>query len=58
VRCEDEPLVGQALEWNRAALDFADALHLASSRAAERFGTFDLALIKPATAAELAVYEP
>ena len=58
VRCEDEPRVRQALTWNRANLDFADALHLASSRRAERFATFDLALIKRATAAELAVYEP
>jgi predicted nucleic acid-binding protein len=58
VRCEDEPLVRQALEWSGANLDFADALHLASSRTAERFVTFDPALIKGATAAGPAVSEP
>jgi predicted nucleic-acid-binding protein len=58
VRCEDEPVVRQALAWNRATLDFADALHLASSQTAERFATFDLDLIKGATAAALAVTEP
>jgi|tagenome__1003787_1003787.scaffolds.fasta_scaffold20762944_2 predicted nucleic-acid-binding protein len=58
VRCEDEPVVRQALAWNRANLDFADALHLASGRNTERFATFDLALIKNATAAGLAVSEP
>ncbi|WP_204848424.1 type II toxin-antitoxin system VapC family toxin [Rhodopila globiformis] len=58
VRCEDEPAVRQALEWNRANLDFADALHLASGRTAERFVTFDLGLIKGATTAGIAVSEP
>jgi predicted nucleic-acid-binding protein len=58
VQCEDEPVVRQALEWNRANLDFADALHLASGRNAERFVTFDLELIKNATTAGLAVSEP
>jgi predicted nucleic acid-binding protein len=58
VRCEDEPVVRQALAWNRANLDFADALHLASSQTAERFATFDLDLIERATAAGLAVNEP
>jgi predicted nucleic-acid-binding protein len=58
VRCEDEPVVRQALAWNRENLDFADALHLASSPTAERFATFDVGLIKGATAAGLAVTEP
>ncbi|MFL5284666.1 MAG: type II toxin-antitoxin system VapC family toxin [Rhodopila sp.] len=58
VRCEDEPVVRQALAWNRANLDFADALHLASGRTAERFVTFDHELIKGAIAAGLAVSEP
>jgi predicted nucleic-acid-binding protein len=58
VRCEDEPVVRQALAWNRANLDFADALHLASGRTAERFVTFDQGLIKGASAAGLAVSEP
>ncbi len=46
VRCEDEAAVTQALAWSRDSLDFADALHLASSRVASRFVTFDQALIK------------
>ncbi len=46
VRCEDEPLVRQALAWSRNGVDFAAALHLAASRAAERFATLDHALIK------------
>jgi predicted nucleic-acid-binding protein len=58
VRCEDEPVVRRALAWSRENLDFADALHLASRASAERFVTFDLGLIKGATAAGLAVTEP
>nr|WP_294517299.1 type II toxin-antitoxin system VapC family toxin [uncultured Rhodopila sp.] len=58
VRCEDEPVVRQALAWNRENLDFADALHLASSPTSERFVTFDPGLIKGATVAGLAVTEP
>lgn len=50
VRCEDEPAVVQALSQSGAGLDFADALHLASSRAVTRFATFDDALIKLAAA--------
>ena len=48
VRCEDEASVLQALAWSRQGLDFADALHLASSRTAGRFATFDRALIRGA----------
>ena len=51
VRCEDEPVVRQAVAWSLGGLDFADALHLAASRTAERFATFDRALIKAAAAA-------
>jgi predicted nucleic-acid-binding protein len=58
VRGEDEPLLRQALAWNRDGMDFADALHLASSRTAERFATFDLGMIKAATGLGLAVSEP
>jgi predicted nucleic acid-binding protein len=50
VRCEDETAVTQALAWSQEGLDFADALHLASSRAVTRFATFDHALIKLAAA--------
>lgn len=58
VRCEDEPLLRQALAWNRDGMDFADALHVASCRTSVRFATFDLALIKQATGAGIAVSEP
>lgn len=50
VRCEDEPAVLQALRWRQEGLDFADALHPASSRTVGRFATFDRALIKLAAA--------
>ena len=41
VTVEDPPAVAQALSWLSEGLDFADALHLASSQAAETFCTFD-----------------
>ncbi len=58
VRTEDEPLLRQALAWNRDGMDFADALHLASSRTASRFATFDRAMIDAAVMTGLAVSEP
>jgi predicted nucleic acid-binding protein len=41
VDLEDAPAVAQALDWFTAGMDFADALHLASSGGAARFATFD-----------------
>lgn len=41
---EDRPTVVRALGWCGQGLDFADALHLASSGRAEAFATFDRAL--------------
>jgi predicted nucleic-acid-binding protein len=38
---EDRAAVGRALSWYARGMDFADALHLASSRAAIQFVTFD-----------------
>lgn len=38
---EDEGAVAQALDWFAAGMDFADALHLASSAGARQFSTFD-----------------
>jgi predicted nucleic-acid-binding protein len=58
VRCEDEPGVRQALTWSHEGLDFADALHMVASRAAERFATFDRALIKVAATIGVAVSAP
>lgn len=50
VRCEDKDSAAAALDLMRQGLDFADALHLASSGAAERFASFDRALARRARA--------
>jgi predicted nucleic-acid-binding protein len=49
VRVEDPTAVADALEWYERGLDFADALHLASSGAAECFATFDRKMAQRAT---------
>lgn len=41
---EDRPAIARALDWYGQGLDFADALHLASSGRADSFVTFDRAL--------------
>jgi predicted nucleic-acid-binding protein len=42
ISVEDAPGVRRALEWFKAGMDFADALHLASSAdQVEHFATFD-----------------
>lgn len=41
---EDRGAVLQAVAWHGAGMDFADALHLASSAAAAAFATFDRGL--------------
>ena len=41
VEVEDLNEVSMALDWHEQGLDFADALHLASSGKAGRFATFD-----------------
>jgi predicted nucleic-acid-binding protein len=38
---EDRAAVGRALSWYAQGMDFADALHLASSKGALQFVTFD-----------------
>jgi len=48
VRAQNADLVNQALRWSAQGLDLADALHLVLSGKAERFATFDEALIKQA----------
>lgn len=48
VQCEDLASVQEALELAGRNLDFADALHVASSRGAQRFVTFDRALARRA----------
>jgi len=58
VRCEDAPAIHQALEWMRDGMDVADAFHLASSRSASRFATFDRRLAKMAAKIGVPVSEP
>ena len=45
---EDPQRIARALDWHEGGIDFADALHLASSSAAERFATFDEKLVRAA----------
>lgn len=48
VRVQNGDLVFQALRWAALGMDLADALHLVLSGKAERFATFDEALVKQA----------
>ena len=50
VTCEDTEAVTDAIQWTRRGMDFADALHLASSRAAAEFITFDRKFARRASA--------
>ena len=45
---EDPDSIHQAILWYENKLDFADALHLASSRKCTSFATFDSSFIKKA----------
>jgi predicted nucleic-acid-binding protein len=58
VQCEDEATVRRALDLKRDGMDFADALHLASSALTSRFATFDQRTIKTAAKMGLAVSAP
>jgi predicted nucleic-acid-binding protein len=49
VTLENPPLVAQALAWFANGLDFADALHKASSAHCEAFYTFDRNLVRSTT---------
>ena len=48
ISVEDPDTVTQAISWFEDGLDFADALHLASSKRADKFVTFDRAFAKKA----------
>lgn len=48
VEIESPLAVTQALQWCDAGMDFADALHLASSHTSAKFATFDAQLKKSA----------
>lgn len=59
VHVESSERVAMALGWYEAGLDFADALHLASSSGADQFATFDEKLLRRAkTIRGLAVVSP
>jgi predicted nucleic-acid-binding protein len=46
VNVEDPDSIYQAISWYENNFDFADALHLASSRRCTSFATYDSSLIK------------
>jgi len=48
VKIEDHQIISVAVSWYNKGFDFADALHLASSRDAEEFATFDKSLLRKA----------
>ena len=48
VNVEDPDCIYQAISWYENKFDFADALHLASSRRSTSFATFDSSFIKKA----------
>jgi predicted nucleic-acid-binding protein len=48
VEVEHAQLIQQALQWCENGMDFADALHLASSQTNQKFATFDEQLKKSA----------
>jgi len=48
VEPENSQAVTQALAWYEGGIDFADALHLASTAKADRFATFDRDFAKKA----------
>lgn len=49
VEVEDAAAVARAVDWFRRGMDFADAVHLASSRHADAFVSFDAALRRRAS---------
>ena len=49
VEVEDAAAVARAVDWLRRDMDFADALHLASSRHADAFVSFDRAMRRRAS---------
>ncbi len=48
VELEQPLVIAQALQWCEDGMDFADALHLASSHSARKFATFDEQMKKDA----------
>jgi predicted nucleic-acid-binding protein len=60
IEVEDEFQIMQAVIWYRQGMDFADALHLATSLKANSLATFDKGFIKAASAIQtpIPVYHP
>ncbi len=58
VSVTDAALVAQVIDWHEAGLDFADAFHLALSKAHGALKTFDMAFIKVAKRTGLRVERP
>jgi predicted nucleic-acid-binding protein len=59
VEPEDPQAVTQALAWYEDGLDFADALHLASSGKTDRFATFYRDFVKKASKLDsIEVFKP
>jgi predicted nucleic-acid-binding protein len=54
VKTEDSRSLNLALSWYGLGMDFADALHLASSGEAKEFATFDKSLAQKATRLKVA----
>lgn len=52
VQAEDSAHLSLALNWHSQGMDFADALHLASSASVNEFVTFDQKLAKTATSVQ------
>jgi predicted nucleic-acid-binding protein len=48
VELEDPNEIGDAIDWYEQGMDFADAIHLAKSKGADEFITFDKKLISKA----------
>ena len=59
VKLQDTSGVYNALQWHKQGMDFADALHLATSQGSKSFATFDQKFIKSALEiTDLPVNEP
>ena len=60
VSIENKEQIFTSLQWHEQGIDFADALHLACSRYADKFASFDKKLIHKATDLKtgIIIFEP
>ncbi len=49
VKLQEQMVLFDAIQWHKQGLDFVDAIHLAKSKDAQSFVTFDRKLIKAAS---------